>query len=55
LSDALLQDGELLKVRFAPLAMVLFERFQQPYFQVQVRRAAADLVALVLVFKVNVG
>lgn len=55
LADALLQDGELLKVRLAPLAMVLLELFQQAYLEVHIHRAAIDVVTLTLVFKVDVG
>jgi hypothetical protein len=55
LADVFLQDGELLKVRLAPLAMVLLELLQQAYLEVHIHRAAIDVVALALVFKVDIS
>jgi hypothetical protein len=55
LLDALLQNGELLKIWLAPLAMMLLELLQQAYLEVHIHRAAIDVVALALVFEVDVG
>jgi hypothetical protein len=55
LADALLQDGELLKVWLAPLAMVLLELLQQAYLEVHIHRAAIDVVALALVLEIDVS
>src|SRR5215212_2953034 len=55
LADTLVQDGELLKVRFAPLVMVLLELLQQAYLKVHIHRARIDRVALALMFKVDVS
>ena len=45
----------MLKVRLAPLVMVLLELLQQAYLEVHIHRAAIDVVALALVFKVDIS
>ena len=55
LVDALVQNGELLKVWLAPLAMVLLQLLQQAYLEVHIHCAGTDVVALTLVLKVNVS
>jgi hypothetical protein len=53
--DALVQDGELLKVRLAALPMVLLEFLQQTYLEVHIHCAGTDRVTLTFVLEVDIS